>query len=121
MFVSVMFIAMLVQFITMLLLLSKKKNNAGKLYHKKSMQVADEKLIINELGPHVSQCLAGMDGCTDNSCKKRAPLSSSAQSMVSGRHLHTACIVGKEATKNPGGTEHAKTVCQALFSLPICT
>ena len=90
------------------------------------LEAGDEKLIINELGPHMSQCLAGMDGCTDNSCKKRAfafiaPLSSSAQSMVSGRHLHTACIVGKEATKNPGGTEHAKTVCQALFSLPICT
>ena len=29
----------------------KKKNNGDKFYHRKSMRVADEKLIINKVGP----------------------------------------------------------------------
>ena len=50
--VSVVFIAMLIQFITMSLVY-RNKNNGVKLYCRKSMRAADEELIINELGPHM--------------------------------------------------------------------
>ena len=50
MFVSLTFIATLIRFITTLLVY-EIKNNGDKFYDRKSMWVADEKLIINELGP----------------------------------------------------------------------
>ena len=50
MFVSVRFIATLIRFVTMSLV-CENKNNGDKLHRRKSMQAADEKLIINELGP----------------------------------------------------------------------
>ena len=53
MFISVTFIATLIRFITTSLV-CENKNNSDKLHHRKSMQAADEKLIINELGPNVS-------------------------------------------------------------------
>ena len=50
MFVSVTFIATLIWFVTTSLV-GKIKNNGDKFYRRKSMRAADEKLIINELGP----------------------------------------------------------------------
>ena len=50
-FVGVMFVAMLIHFITMLLVY-KIRNNGNKFYRRKFMWAADEKLIINELGPY---------------------------------------------------------------------
>ena len=51
MFVSVMLIAMLIWFITTLLVY-EIKNNGDKFYCRKSMWAADKILIINELGPY---------------------------------------------------------------------
>ena len=51
MFVSVTFIATLIQFVTTSLVY-ENKNNGDKFYHGKSMWAADEKLIINTLGPY---------------------------------------------------------------------
>ena len=48
-----MFIAMLIRFVTMSLVY-KIINNGDKFYHGKSMRAADEKPIINELGPEVN-------------------------------------------------------------------
>ena len=42
---------MLIRFVTTTLV-CENKNNGDKLHHKKSMWAADEKLIINELGPY---------------------------------------------------------------------
>ena len=52
MFISVTFIAMLSRFVTMSLV-CEYKNNGDKLHRRKSMQAADEKLIINKLGPYL--------------------------------------------------------------------
>ena len=49
MFISVTLIAMLIRFVTTSLVY---ENNDDKLHRRKSMQVADEKLI-NELGPYL--------------------------------------------------------------------
>ena len=61
-----------------------------------------------------------IDEHVDNSCKRRVPSSSSTQSVVSNRHLlygrsrHTLPF---QFPRNPGGTEHAQTVCTRLFFL----
>ena len=49
-FISVTFIATFVRFVTTSLVCDNK-NNGDKLHSRKSMWAADEKLIINELGP----------------------------------------------------------------------
>ena len=51
MFVSVSFITTLIRFVTTSLVY-EIKNNGDKFYCRKSMRVADEKLIINKLGPY---------------------------------------------------------------------
>ena len=51
-FVSVTSITMLIQFVCMPLV-GKNKSNGEKFYHRKLMWVADEKLIINKLGPNI--------------------------------------------------------------------
>ena len=51
MFVSVMFIATLIRFVTTLLVYHIK-NDGDEFYLRKSMRAADEKLIINKLGPY---------------------------------------------------------------------
>ena len=51
MFVSVMFIATLIRFVTTSLVYHIK-NNGDEFYRRKSMRAADEKLVINELGPY---------------------------------------------------------------------
>ena len=43
---------MLIQFVCMPLV-GKNKSNGEKFYHRKLMLVADEKLIINKLGPNI--------------------------------------------------------------------
>ena len=52
-FVSVTFIATLTRLVTTLLVYENK----DKFDHRKSMRAADEKLIINELGPNVCDSL----------------------------------------------------------------
>ena len=49
-FVSVTFITLLMMAI---LLICVNKNNGDKFYHRKSMRVVGEKLIINEMGPYL--------------------------------------------------------------------
>ena len=51
MFVDVVFIAALIRFVPTPLAY-ENKNNGGKIYRRKSMRVANEKLIISELGPY---------------------------------------------------------------------
>ena len=46
-----MFIAMFIRFVTTSLV-CENKDNGDKLHHRKSMRAADDKLIINELGPY---------------------------------------------------------------------
>ena len=55
MFVCVTFIATLIWFVTTPLIY-EIKNNGDKFYRRKSMRAADEKLIINELGPSRNVC-----------------------------------------------------------------
>ena len=50
MFVSVTFITTLIRYVSTSLVY-ESKNNGDKLCRRKSMWAADEKLIINELGP----------------------------------------------------------------------
>ena len=50
--VDVMLIATLIRFVTMSLI-DENKNNGDKFYRRKSMGVANEKLIINELGSNL--------------------------------------------------------------------
>ena len=56
MFISVTFIATLIRFVTTSLV-CENKNNGDKLHRRKSMQAADKKLIINELGPNIFPCI----------------------------------------------------------------
>ena len=71
---------MLIHFVCMPLV-GKKKINGEKFYHRKLMWVADEKLIINKLGPNIihltgliiyaavhttiSLLTAGLDACQE--------------------------------------------------------
>ena len=55
MFVCVTFIATLIRFVTTPLVY-EIKNNGDRFYCRKSMRAADEKLIINELGPNSNVC-----------------------------------------------------------------
>ena len=45
---------LLIRLVTMSLV-CENKNNGDKLYHRKSMRAADEKLIINELGSYIGR------------------------------------------------------------------
>ena len=51
MFISAMVIAMFIRFITTSLV-CENKDNGDKLHRRKSMRAADDKLIINKLGPY---------------------------------------------------------------------
>ena len=53
--ITVTFNATLIRFVTMLSLVCENKNNGDKLHRRKSMRAADEKLIINELGPYIGR------------------------------------------------------------------
>ena len=84
---------------------------------------------------HVQQRLAGMDKLVDNSCKQRAEYlprfffiirTQRGQSQTSFTREKSPCLAEVSVTeqiygnfqipRNPGGTEHAQTVCfQALF------